>query len=188
VGGEDSSLSSSWRKLRNRLPWLLGIMLLYTGASNSIAPFQDTISKIPVLAVGMPLFSNTGGAVGTQTLTVTIRSLGVGEVTPADTLKILWKEVLAGLGTSFGLGLTMILLALIWTPPSERWVALVAGIVMATNTLVAVTLGTLLPMGFKRLNLDPALISGPLVTTLLDTIGFILFLSLITFSVNVLDV
>jgi magnesium transporter len=188
VGGEDSSLSPPWSKLRNRLPWLLGIMLLYTGASNSIAPFQDTISKIPVLAVVMPLFSNTGGAVGTQTLTVTIRSLGVGEVTPADTLKILWKEVLAGLGTSFGLGLTMILLALIWTPPSERWVALVAGIVMATNTLIAVTLGTLLPMGFKRLNLDPALISGPLVTTLLDTIGFILFLSLITFSVNVLHV
>ena len=186
AGGEDSSLSPPWDKLRNRLPWLLGIMALYIGASSSIAPFQETISKVPVLAVIMPLFSNTGGAVGTQALTVTIRSLGVGEVTPEDTLEILWKEVLAGLGTAVGLGLTMILLALIWTPPNERWVALVAGTVMATNSLIAVTLGTLLPMGFKRLNLDPALISGPLVTTLLDTIGFILFLSMITFSVNVL--
>jgi magnesium transporter len=186
AGGEDSSLSSPWDKLRNRLPWLLGIMALYIGASSSIAPFQDTIAKVPVLAVIMPLFSNTGGAVGTQALTVTIRSLGVGEVTPEDTLEILWKEVLAGLGTAIGLGLTMILLALIWTPPSERWVALVAGAVMATNTIIAVTLGTLLPMGFKRINLDPALISGPLVTTLLDTIGFILFLSTIAFSVNVL--
>ena len=187
AGGEDSSLSPPGDKLRNRLPWLLGIMALYIGASSSIAPFQETISKVPVLAVIMPLFSNTGGAVGTQALTVTIRSLGVGEVTPQDTLEILWKEVLAGLGTAIGLGLTMILLALIWTPPSERWVALVAGTVMATNTIIAVTLGTLLPMGFKRLNLDPALISGPLVTTLLDTIGFILFLSLITFSVDVLN-
>ncbi len=186
AGGEDSSLSPPWEKLRNRLPWLIGIMALYIGASSSIAPFQDTISKVPVLAVIMPLFSNTGGAVGTQALTVTIRSLGVGEVTPTDTLKILWKEVIAGLGTAVGLGLTMILLALIWTPPSERWVALVAGIVMATNTVIAVTLGTLLPMGFKQANVDPALISGPLVTTLLDTIGFILFLSMITFSVNVL--
>jgi magnesium transporter len=186
AGGEDSSLSSPWDKLRNRLPWLLGIMALYIGASSSIAPFQDTISKIPVLAVIMPLFSNTGGAVGTQSLTVTIRSLGVGEVEPSDTLKILARELLAGLGTALGLGMTMIALALIWTPPNERWVAIVAGIVMAANSIIAVTLGTLLPMGFKRLNVDPALISGPLVTTLLDTIGFILFLSLITIGSNVL--
>jgi magnesium transporter len=180
VVGEDSSLSPSWTKLKNRLPWLLGIMALSIGASNSIAPFQTIISKVPVLAVIMPLFSNVGGSVGNQALTVTIRSLGVGEVTPEDTLEILGKEVLAGLGTAIGLGLTMTAIALIWTPPSERWVALVAGFVMGMNTLMAVTLGTLIPMGFKQLNLDPALISGPLVTTLLDTIGFIAFLSLIT--------
>ncbi len=184
VGGEDSSLSSPWSKLRNRLPWLLGIMLLYTGASSSIAPFQEIIAKVPVLAVIMPLFSNTAGAVGTQALTVTIRSLGVGEVTPADTFKILCKELLAGLGTAFGLGMMMILLSLIWTQPSERWVALVAGMVMATNTLIAVTLGTLLPMGFKQMKLDPVLISGPLMTTLLDQIGFLVFLSTIAFSVH----
>jgi magnesium transporter len=185
VTGEDSSLSPSWTKLKNRLPWLLGIMALSIGASNSIAPFQAIITKVPVIAVIMPLFSNVGGSVGNQALTVTIRSLGVGEVTPSDTLEILAKELLAGLGTAIGLGLAMMAIALIWTPPSERWVALVAGFVMATNTLLAVTLGTSIPMGFKLLNLDPALISGPLVTTLLDSIGFILFLSLITFSVNV---
>jgi len=77
-----------------------------------------------------------------------------------------------------------VLLALIWTPPPERWVALVAGFVMAINTVVAVTLGTLLPMAMKRLKLDPALVSGPLVTTMLDTIGFILFLTLITISLR----
>jgi magnesium transporter len=65
-------------------------------------------------------------------------------------------------------------------------VALVAGMVMAANTVIAVTLGTLLPMGFKRLKLDPVLISGPLMTTLLDQIGFLVFLSTITFSVKVL--
>jgi magnesium transporter len=185
VVGEDSSLSPSWTKLKNRLPWLLGIMALSIGASNSIAPFQEVITKVPVIAVIMPLFSNVGGSVGNQALTVTIRSLGVGEVAPSDTLEILGKELLAGLGTAIGLGLTMIVISLIWTPPSERWVSLVAGFVMSMNTLLAVTLGTLIPMGFKRLNLDPALISGPLVTTLLDTIGFILFLSLITIGSNI---
>ncbi|MBO3458871.1 magnesium transporter [Aetokthonos hydrillicola Thurmond2011] len=184
-GGDEAALSPSGITIRKRLPWLLGIMLLYIGASSAIAPFQSTISMVPVLAVIMPLFSNTGGTVGIQALTVTIRGLGVGEVTPKDTLQILRKELTAGLGTALALGFTMIMLSLIWAPPSERWVALVAGTVMATNTLVAVTLGTLLPMGLKRLKLDPAMMSGPLVTTMLDAIGFMIFLSMISMALNV---
>ncbi len=186
TSGDESSLSLPLEKLKNRLPWLLGIMVLYTGASSAISPFQKTIAAIPVMAVIMPLFSNTGGTVGIQALTVTVRSLSVGEVTPADTVKILQRELQAGLGTALSLGTMMVLLSLIWTKPGERWVGFVAGGVMATNTLVAVTLGALLPIVMKRLNLDPALVSGPLVTTLLDTIGFILFLTMITFSLNVL--
>ncbi|MFM7450479.1 MAG: magnesium transporter [Leptolyngbyaceae cyanobacterium] len=184
--GDESSLSHPIQKLRNRLPWLVSIMALYIGASSAIAPFQSTISLVPVLAVIMPLFSNTGGTVGIQALSVTIRSLGIGEVSPADTLKILRRELTAGLGTAISLGGTMVLLSLIWTRPQERWVSVIAGLVMALNSLVAVTLGTLLPMAMKRLKVDPALISGPLVTTMLDTIGFILFLSMITVSLRVL--
>lgn len=184
--GDESSLSHPIQKLRNRLPWLVSIMALYIGASSAIAPFQSTISLVPVLAVIMPLFSNTGGTVGIQALSVTIRSLGIGEVSPADTLKILRRELTAGLGTAISLGSTMVLLSLIWTRPEERWVAVIAGLVMALNSLVAVTLGTLLPMAMKQLKVDPALISGPLVTTMLDTIGFILFLSMITVSLRVL--
>ncbi|MBE9036391.1 magnesium transporter [aff. Roholtiella sp. LEGE 12411] len=186
VSGDEAALSSPLLTIRNRLPWLLGIMALYIGAASAIAPFQTIISAVPVLAVIMPIFSNTGGTVGIQSLTVTIRGLGVGEVTPKDTLKILRKELCAGLGTAVVLATTMFLLSLIWARPQERWVALIAGMVMATNTIVAVTLGTLLPMGLKRLKLDPALVSGPLVTTMLDTIGFLTFLSLISFGLQVL--
>lgn len=184
-GGDEAALSPPLVTIRKRLPWLVGVMGLYIGAASAIAPFQPVISMVPVLAVIMPIFSNTGGTVGIQALTVTIRSLGVGEVTPLDTLKILRKEILAGLGTALALGLTMIMLSLIWAQPQERWVALVAGGVMAINVLVAVTLGTLLPMGLKRLKLDPALISGPLLTTMLDAIGFMIFLSLISVALNV---
>ncbi|WP_445630473.1 magnesium transporter [Nostoc sp. DSM 114167] len=185
VSGDEAALSSPLLTIRNRLPWLLGIMALYIGAASAIAPFQSVIAAVPVLAVIMPIFSNTGGTVGIQSLTVTIRGLGVGEVTAKDTLKILRKELLAGLGTALALATTMFLLSLIWAQPQERWVALIAGMVMATNTIVAVTLGTLLPMGLTRLKLDPALISGPLVTTMLDTIGFLTFLSLISLALNV---
>lgn len=185
VSGDEAALSSPLLTIRNRLPWLLGIMAMYIGAASAIAPFQSVIAAVPVLAVIMPIFSNTGGTVGIQSLTVTIRGLGVGEVTPKDTLKILRKELLAGLGTAVALATTMILLSLIWARPQERWVALIAGMVMATNTIVAVTLGTLLPMALTRLKLDPALVSGPLVTTMLDTIGFLTFLSLISLALNV---
>ncbi|BAY09799.1 magnesium transporter [Calothrix sp. NIES-2098] len=186
VSGDEAALSPPGVTIRKRLPWLLAIMALYVGAASAIAPFQSVISAVPVLAVIMPIFSNTGGTVGIQALTVTIRGLGVGEVTSKDTMKILRKELFAGVGTAIALCLTMILLSLIWAKPQERWVALVAGTVMASNTIVAVTLGTLLPMGLKRLKLDPALVSGPLVTTMLDTIGFLTFLSLISLALNVL--
>jgi magnesium transporter len=184
-GGDEEALSSPIVTLRNRLPSLLGIMCLYIGASSAIAPFQPTLAAVPVLAVIMPLFSNTGGTVGIQALTVTIRGLCVGEVTIKDTSKILRKELTAGLGTAITLGITMVFLSLIWAPPQERWVSIIAGVVMMTNTLVAVTLGTLLPMGLKRLKLDPALLSGPLVTTLLDTIGFLTFLTMISTALHV---
>ncbi|HBW90301.1 MAG TPA: magnesium transporter, partial [Cyanobacteria bacterium UBA11149] len=184
-GGDEAALSPARITIRKRLPWLVGVMGLYIGAASAIAPFQKVISLVPVLAVIMPIFSNTGGTVGIQALTVTIRGLGVGEVTPKDTLKILRKEILAACGTSLSLGLTMIGLSLIWASPQDRWVAFAAGLVMAINVFVAVTLGTLLPMAMKRLKLDPAMISGPLLTTMLDAIGFMIFLSLISLALKV---
>ncbi|MBD1863462.1 MULTISPECIES: magnesium transporter [Trichocoleus] len=184
-GGDEAALSAPHVTIRKRLPWLMGNIVLYVGAASAIAPFQKTIALVPVLAVIMPILSNASGNVAIQALSVTVRGLGVGEVTPDDTLQILRKEVLAGLGTAVGLGLSLSLLSLIWSPPDERWVALVAGTVMAINVFIAASLGTVLPMGLKRLNLDPALISGPLLTTLLDAVGFLTFLTLISIALQV---
>ncbi|BDI17985.1 hypothetical protein ANSO36C_37870 [Nostoc cf. commune SO-36] len=78
VSGDEAALSSPLLTIRNRLPWLLGIMAMYIGAASAIAPFQSVIAAVPVLAVIMPIFSNTGGTVGIQSLTVTIRGLGCG--------------------------------------------------------------------------------------------------------------
>jgi magnesium transporter len=188
VSGDEEALSHPLTTMQKRLPWLLGNIVLYVGAASAIAPFQSTIALVPVLAVIMPILSNTSGNVGIQALSVTVRGLGVGEVTPEDTLAILRKEVLAGLGTALALGLAIAILSLIWSSAINRWVALVAGMVMAVNVLVAASLGTLLPMGLKRLKLDPALISGPLLTTILDTVGFLTFLSLISVFLRVFRV
>lgn len=185
VSGDEAALSPARVTVQKRLPWLIANIALYVGAASAIAPFQEVISLVPVLAVVMPILSNTSGNVAIQALSVTVRGLGVGEVTHADTLKILRKEMLAGLGTAVALGLALAVLSLIWAVPAERWVAIVAGLVMMINVFVAASLGTLLPMGLKRINLDPALISGPLLTTTLDAIGFLTFLSLISVALRI---
>ncbi|MEC4813098.1 MAG: magnesium transporter [Scytonema sp. PMC 1069.18] len=186
VSGDEAALSPPQVTIRKRLPWLLGNIALYVGAASAIAPFQSVISLVPVLAVIMPILSNTSGNVAIQALSVTVRGLGVGEVTPLDTMKILRKEILAGLGTALALGIALGILSLIWSPPQERWVSIVAATVMIVNVFVAATLGTVLPMTLKRLNLDPALISGPLLTTTLDAIGFLTFLSMISLALRIL--
>lgn len=179
-GGDEAALSPPRVTIQKRLPWLLGNIGLYIGAASAIAPFQEVISTVPVLAVIMPILSNTSGNVAIQALSVTVRGLGVGEVTHKDTFKILRKEVLAGLGTAIALGFALGTLSLIWSQSGNYWVAPIAALVMMVNVLVAASMGTLLPMGLKRLNLDPALISGPLLTTTLDAVGFFTFLSVIS--------
>jgi magnesium transporter len=185
VSGDEAALSPPQVTIRKRLPWLLGNIGLYIGAASAIAPFQSVISHVPVLAVIMPILSNTSGNVAIQALSVTVRGLGVGEVTPLDTMKILRKEMLAGLGTAIALGTALGTLSLIWSPGPERWVSIVAATVMIVNVFIAASLGTVLPMTLKRLNLDPALISGPLLTTTLDAIGFLTFLSMISVALQI---
>jgi magnesium transporter len=180
-GGDEEALSLPMITVQKRLPWLLGNVLLYIAAASSIAPFQGTIASIPVLAVVMPILSNTSGNVGIQALSVTVRGLAVGEVSPLDVFKILRKEILAGLVNALALGLALGILTLLWASSSERWVGVVAGIVMALNVMIAASFGTMLPMVLKRFKQDPALVSGPLLTTLLDTVGFLSFLGLTSF-------
>lgn len=178
-GSDEIALDHPLATTRRRLPWLLGNVGLYIGAASAIAPFQQVISTLPVLAVLMPILSNTSGNVAIQTLTVTVRGLGVGEITPKDTVQVVRREVLAALGTALGLGGALMFLGYLWTAPENRWIAEVAGVVMGMNVIVAASLGTILPMGLKSRGLDPALISGPLLTTILDAIGFFTFLGCI---------
>lgn len=184
--GDEAALSPPRVTLSKRLPWLLLNIVLYIGAASAIAPFQPTIALVPVLAVIMPILANSSGNVAFQVLSVTVRGLGVGEVTPHDTLRVLRKELLAGLGTAISLGTAIGALSLIWARPQDRWVPFVAGGVMFLNIMIACTLGTLLPMALKCLRLDPALISGPLLTTTLDTLGFLTFLSLTSVVLSLL--
>ncbi len=182
--GDEAALAPPLVSVQKRLPWLAGNVVLYAGVAGVIAPFQSTIALVPVLAVIMPIISNTSGNVAIQTLAVTVRGLGVGEVSPLDVFKILRKEILAGLCNALVIGLMLGLLSLFWAQGQYSWVAVVTGIAMFFNVLIAASAGTMLPMFLKRAGLDPALISGPLLTTMLDAIGFFTFLGAVTYMLG----
>ncbi|WP_218080595.1 magnesium transporter [Anthocerotibacter panamensis] len=182
--GDEAALSHPLVSVQKRLPWLVGNVALYAGVASVIAPFQAVIAVVPVLAVIMPIISNTSGNVAIQTLAVTVRGLGVGEVTPLDVLKILRKEILAGMLNALVIACILGTLSLLWAGGQYQWVATVAAVVMAANVLVAASMGTVLPMVLKRMGQDPALISGPLLTTLLDAAGFFSFLGVTSFMLG----
>lgn len=178
--GEDSEIYSPIsRSIKNRLPWMvinLGTAFL---ASAVVSQFETTIAQAAVLAAFMPIVAGQGGNAGTQTLTVAVRSLALGEITPSDTLSALWHEARIGLINGVVLGLLVGVAAMLLQ--GKPILGLVIGIAMLGNMLVAAVFGLLVPMALKTLKIDPALASSIFVTTATDCLGFSLFLGLATY-------
>ncbi len=179
VGGEElRSMPLPARSLR-RLSWLSINIVLNIVAASVIAVHQDTLEKAITLAVFLPIVSDMSGCSGNQAVAVSIRELSLGLVRPRELLRVLLKE--SGLGLINGLVLGSLLgsVALLWQ--GNPYLGLVVGSALAINTLVSVCLGGMLPLVLKRLRMDPALVSGPLLTTVTDMCGFFLVLRLAGF-------
>ncbi len=164
--------------LRSRLPWLLINMITALVASGVVALFESTIAQVAILAAFLPIVAGQGGNAGTQTMTVVVRSLALREVEINDTPWVIWHEIRIGLVNGLLLGLLVgLLVGLITQNPT---MGLVVGLAMLGNMVVASAAGTLVPMGLRRLGVDPALASGIFVTFATDTLGFLFFLTLAT--------
>jgi len=124
----------------------------------------------------MPIVAGMGGNAGTQTLTVIVRGIALGELTFANSRKALLKEALVGLGNGCGVGLAAALMA--WLLQGDPWLGLILGLAMVINMFVAATAGTLVPLGLRAAKVDPALASSVFITTLTDVFGFFAFLGL----------
>jgi magnesium transporter len=137
---------------------------------------QDTLSAVIALAIFLPIISDMSGCSGNQAVAVSMRELTLGLVTPREIGRVLGKEALLGLLTGSVLGVLIAGVAWIWQ--ASPWLGLVVGGALATNTLVAVTVGGTIPLILKRFGVDPALASGPILTTVTDVSGFLLALSI----------
>ena len=178
VAGDERAFTPAKESLRKRLPWL-GINLLTAFlAAAVVGLFERTIDLFPVLAVFMPIVAGMGGNAGTQTLTVIVRGIALGELTWSNSRKALLKEAVVGLGNGIVLGTAAA--AVVWMVRGNPTLGLVLGMAMIINMFVAAAAGTLVPLGLRAANVDPALASSVFITTMTDMFGFFSFLGLAT--------
>jgi magnesium transporter len=178
VSGDERIATPPFEALRKRLPWL-GINLITAFfAASVVALFESTISRVTALAVFMPIVAGMGGNAGTQTLTVVVRGLAIGELTWANSRKTLIKETAIGVGNGLILGAVAALIA--WATKGDPMIGLLLGMAMLCNMFVAATAGTLVPLGLAALKVDPALASAVFITTFTDVVGFASFLGFAT--------
>ena len=159
-----------------RAPWLLVNLGTATLAALVVAQFEVTIQQIVILAALMPVVVSLGGNAGIQALTVTVRALAMKQITRANTLRVLRKELLVAGMNGIVLLLAGILLALGWLGQFGLAVVFGAGIIM--TIVVASAAGVAVPILLDRLGLDPAVASSVFVTTIADVFGFLAFLGL----------
>ena len=178
VAGDDSAFTPAAESLRKRLPWL-GINLITAFlAASVVALFENTIERITALAVFMPIVAGMGGNAATQTLTVVVRGIALGELTWGNSRKALMKEALVGICNGVVLGLVAAGVA--GLTRGSVMLGLVLCAAMIINMFVAAIAGTLIPLGLRAADVDPALASSVFITTLTDVIGFFSFLGLAT--------
>jgi magnesium transporter len=159
-----------------RLGWLTINMVTAFMAAFTDSIFEGTIEKVAALAVFMPMVAGMGGNAGIQTITLVVRSIALGEIEVRDAMRVLHHEAIIALIKGTVLGLIVGLIAWIWM--GNPWLGLVAGIAMLANIVNATLVGVMVPLVLKRVNMDPALASGVIVTTFSDVIGFLVFLGL----------
>jgi magnesium transporter len=175
IGGEEFRSMPLLARSGRRLSWLSINILLNVAAASVIAVYQDTLAAVIALAVFLPMVSDMSGCSGNQAVAVSMRELSLGLLRPTELLRVLGKE--AGVGLINGLALGVLLGAIAYFWQGNAYLGLVVGGALALNTLVAVALGGMLPLLLKRLRLDPALVSSPLLTTVTDMCGFFFVLS-----------
>ena len=170
VSGDERVTTPAGEAFKKRLPWLLANLVTAFLAAAVVALFEGTIEQVTALAVFMPIVAGMGGNAGTQTLTVIVRGLALGELSWESGKKALIKESLVGL--SNGLALGVVAAGVAWATKHDPVLALLLG--------MAATAGTLVPLGLKAMKVDPALGSSVFITTFTDVVGFASFLGLAT--------
>jgi len=175
---DDSLFERVRNSVKSRLPWLLITILGGLMSATILASYQTTISANATLALFMPLLTGMGGNVGTQSSTITVRNIAMRVIEGADIFRTLIHEISVGLFVGIICSLLVASAALIMK--AEYHIAIIVGIAMCANMTTAATIGTLVPLVFKRIGIDPAVASAPFITTTIDLTGLSIYFTLAT--------
>jgi magnesium transporter len=176
VSGEESAFTPWRRALGMRLPWLYVNLATAFLAAAVIAVFEDTLARWTALAVFLPVIAGQGGNSGMQALTVTIRSMALGELSGPTARRVLAKELLMSLVNGLAFGLTVGLVGWLWK--GSFLLGVIVALAMFLNILAASAAGVLIPLALRAARADPALSSSIFLTTVTDVAGFFFFLGL----------
>jgi magnesium transporter len=178
VRGEEELSDSVWTITKSRFPWLFANLLTALLSAWVISNFEGSLEKMVALAVLMPIVASMGGNAGTQTMTVAVRALATQDLSSANAGRIIRRELLVGVlnGVSFAIILGTV--AALWFNVADLFV--VMGAAMFTVLAAAALGGILIPLALDKMGADPAVSSGPFVTTITDVVGFFSFLGIAT--------
>jgi magnesium transporter len=165
---------SVWKHVKNRFPWLLFLMISLMVTGLIINQFEDLLAKAIVLVAYLPLLMGTGGNSGSQSATLVIRSMAVGDIELKDSLKVFWKEIRVSF--LIGLSLSVLNFAKILVIDGEGpFIALTVCGSMLIIITMAKTIGGMLPMLAKKLKIDPALMASPMIASLTDMVSVVTY-------------
>lgn len=186
AGREERALSKVSLAVRKRLPWLQINLATAFLAASVVAIFEDTISRITVLAVFLPVVAGQSGNTGSQALAVTMRGLALREIGISSWFRVARKELTVGLINGVAVALTTSVIVFFWA--SSFGLAVVIGISMILSMTIAGFSGAIIPMVLQSLGQDPASSSSIILTTVTDIVGFLSFLGLATALATVLGI
>ena len=178
---DDEYLKTGVFKLaKNRIVWLSVLMVSGTLASLVMSHYQALLTSVVVLSNFVTILTGTGGNAGSQASTTIIRGMALGEIEVKDTLRVVWKEIRVGALCGLILGLMNMVRMYIVSPEVGLPITIVVSVSMAVVVVLSKTIGCLLPIGAKVLHLDPAMMAGPLISTLVDAIALIFYFNIAT--------
>ena len=185
MAGITSSTDDSYLKTnvftmaRQRIGWLAVLMISDTISGNIIQGYEKVLAKSIILTAFIPMLMSSGGNVGSQSSTVVIRSLALGEISPKDAFKVLRKEFSIGIMVSIVLSV-LNFVRLITLEKINPTIAFIVSITLVFTIIISKIVGALLPLGAKILKADPAVMATPLITTISDAVTLIIYFKFAT--------
>ena len=184
VAGDETVLDPPQAVFMKRLVWRLINLGTAVLAASVIGLFESSIRSLATLAVFMPIVASMGGIGTTQTATIVVRGIALGDMTGSVLQRVLLKEIWLGFTTGVANGLVIAGIAYIWK--GQVLLSLILGLALVFNMLVAAVVGTLIPIALKAFRIDPAIASSVIITTFTDVFGFFSFLGLATLLIKFL--